>query len=72
MITPWNNSIVTQPDILTGKPHVMNTRISVEFLLGRLADGWSYEDLMNSYPALKHEDIQAAIAFAAACQYPEK
>jgi uncharacterized protein (DUF433 family) len=63
MATSWKNSIVTHPDVLSGKPHIKNTRISVEFLLGRLADGWSYEDVMGSYPALKREDIQAAMAF---------
>lgn len=63
MATSWKHSIVTQPDVLSGKPHIKNTRISVEFLLGRLADGWSYEDVINSYPAIKREDIQAALAF---------
>jgi uncharacterized protein (DUF433 family) len=40
------------------------TRLSVELILGRLADGWSQDDLLASYPTLTSEALQAVFAFA--------
>ena len=57
--------IVVDPDILVGKPIIKGTRISVELVLARLADGWSFDDLLAAYPHLTHEQLQAAVAFAA-------
>jgi len=61
----WHDHIVVNPDVLVGKPIIKGTRISVELLLDRLADGWSYDDILEAYPHLTREQIQAAIAFAA-------
>ena len=61
----WKNHIVVDPDILVGKPVIKGTRISVELLLDRLADGWSYDDILEAYPHLMREQVQAAVAFAA-------
>ncbi len=61
----WRERIVSNPEILVGKPTIKGTRISVELILGWLAVGWSFEDLLESYPHITREDILAAIAFAA-------
>ena len=61
----WRERIVCEPDILVGKPAVKDTRLSVELILGWLAQGWTHEMLMESYPQLAREDILAALAFAA-------
>ena len=61
----WRDRIVSDPDILVGKPAVKGTRISVELILGWLAQGWTHEMLLDSYPQLAREDILAALAFAA-------
>lgn len=61
----WKTRIEVNPDILVGKPVIKGTRISVELILDRLADGWSMEDILASYPHLTREDVLAAIAFAA-------
>ncbi len=61
----WRNRIVTDPDILVGKPTVKGTRISVELILGWLAAGWTFDNLLESYPNITREDILAALAFAA-------
>ena len=61
----WRDRIVSDPDILVGKPVVKGTRISVELILGWLAQGWTHEMLLDSYPQLAREDILAALAFAA-------
>lgn len=59
------NRIEVNPDVLAGKPVIKGTRISVELILDRLANGWSMEDILSSYPHLMREDVLAAIAFAA-------
>ena len=60
----WRQHIVVNPEILVGKPIIKGTRISVELLLDRLGDGWSYDDILTSYPHLTRENVQAAIKFA--------
>lgn len=61
----WHDRITSDAETLFGKPRVKGTRISVELLLDRLADGWSVEDIIESYPHLTREDVQAALAFVA-------
>jgi uncharacterized protein (DUF433 family) len=61
----WKDHIIVDPDTSSGKPVIKGTRLSVELLLDRLADGWSADDLMVSYPRLKLTDIQAVFALAA-------
>lgn len=61
----WKDHIVATPDTLVGKPRIKGTRISVELILDRFADGWTQEDILTSYPHVTREDIQAALAFVA-------
>ena len=61
----WKDRIVTTPDTLVGKPRIKGTRISVELIVGWLANGWSFEQILESYPNITREDILAALAFAA-------
>lgn len=56
--------IVLDPAILAGKPVVRGTRLSVEFVVGLLADGWSEPDILKNYPGLSREDIAACLAYA--------
>ena len=60
----WKKRIVIDPEILAGKPVIKGTRISVDFILELLANGWSYEQILENYPQLKKEDILAAIAYS--------
>jgi uncharacterized protein (DUF433 family) len=60
----WRDHIVVDPAVLVGKPIVKGTRISVELLLDRLADGWSYEDILSAYPHLTRDQVKAAVTFA--------
>ena len=59
-----NDRIVADPTVLVGKPVVKGTRLSVEFLLGLLADGWSEADILDNYPGLTHDDVAACLAYA--------
>ena len=60
----WRDHIVSNSEVLVGKPVVKGTRISVELILGWLADGWTFEQILESYPHITRDDIQAALAFA--------
>ena len=53
----WKERIVLDPEILAGKPVVKGTRLSVEFIVGLLAEGWSHEELIRNYPHLTADDI---------------
>jgi uncharacterized protein (DUF433 family) len=53
------------PDIMLGKPVIRGTRIPVELILRKLSEGATEADLLDAYPRLTREDIQAAIRFAA-------
>lgn len=61
----WKDRIVATPDTLVGKPRIKGTRISVELIVGWLANGWTFEQVLESYPNITREDILAALAFAA-------
>jgi uncharacterized protein (DUF433 family) len=63
----WTKRIVSDKKILLGKPVIKGTRISVEFILERLANGWTEEKILTSYPHLKNEDIQAVFAYLNDC-----
>lgn len=60
----WKERIVVDPQILVGKPIIKGTRISVEFILELLANGWTSEEIQKNYPQLKREDILAAIQYS--------
>lgn len=57
--------IMSDPDILNGKPIVKGTRISVGLILQCLASGMSKEDILRGYPTLTREGLEAALDFAA-------
>lgn len=59
-----NDRITINPDVLVGKPIIRGTRISVEFILGLLAQGWSTDDVLKEYDHITREDIQACLAYA--------
>ena len=56
--------ITLDPKVLAGKPVVRGTRLSVEFVIGLMAEGWSEADILANYPGITHEDIIACLAYA--------
>lgn len=60
----WRNRIETKPEVLAGKPVVAGTRIPVELVIELLAQDWSTEEILDQYPALSREDIQACLYYA--------
>jgi uncharacterized protein (DUF433 family) len=56
--------IELSPDRMSGKPVVKSTRLTVEFILGLLAEGWDRADILKEYPSLSAEDISACLSYA--------
>ncbi len=56
--------IEVNPKVMMGKPVIRGTRIPVELVLRKLSEGATADDLLDAYPRLKVEDIQAAIGYA--------
>ena len=57
--------IVTDPKVMLGKPTIRGTRITVELVLRKLAEGATESDLQDAYPHLTRDAIHAAIEYAA-------
>ena len=60
----WQPHIERVAGVMLGKPVFRGTRITVEFVLERLAQGAKPEDLVRSHPPLTLEQIMAALAYA--------
>jgi uncharacterized protein (DUF433 family) len=56
--------IVLDPTVLAGKPVIRGTRLSVEFVIGLMAEGWNETDILTNYPGITHEDVMACLAYA--------
>jgi uncharacterized protein (DUF433 family) len=54
--------IVSDPAVCSGKPHIQGTRLSAELLQNLLATGWSRENILETYPYLKAEEVDEALA----------
>ena len=60
-----SKKIESKPDIMLGKPVIKGTRITVELIVRKLGEGMSVENLLEAYPRLTKEDVQAALTYAA-------
>jgi uncharacterized protein (DUF433 family) len=67
-----HDHIVLDPAVLAGKPVVRGTRLSVEFVIGLMADGWSEADILANYPGLSREGIAACLNYARDLLHSEK
>ena len=62
----WQERIVVDPAIRSGKPCIKGTRITVYDILEYLAGGMTEDQILADFPDLARDDIRAALAFAAA------
>jgi uncharacterized protein (DUF433 family) len=60
----WRERILVDQKILVGKPVIRGTRISVEFVVDLLAQGWTEAQILDSYPGISREDILACLKYA--------
>jgi len=67
----WKDYIHSDSEILLGKPVVKGTRLSVEFILGLFAEGWTDQQIIENYPSLSKESLRAVFAFATECMREE-
>ncbi len=63
----WQNYIVSDKEVLLGKPTVKGTRISVEYVVGLFAQGWSENEILENFPRLTKESLQAVFAYIQDC-----
>jgi uncharacterized protein (DUF433 family) len=66
MTIQWQDYIEERKEVMMGKPVFKGTRLTVEHVLNELGTGMSYEELLENYPTLKPEHLQAAMLYAAA------
>ena len=62
----YQNYIIRDPKICGGEPVIKGTRVTLRTILASLAEGASFDELLEDFPSLKEQDVRAAIAFAAA------
>jgi uncharacterized protein (DUF433 family) len=63
-IIMWEDRITADSAVLVGKPVIKGTRLSVEFIVGLLAQGWSEAEILRNYPGITREDVLACLAYA--------
>lgn len=63
----WKDYIVSDKDVLLGKPTIKGTRISVELIIGLLAQGWDEQMILENYPRLTKASIQAVFLYIQSC-----
>ena len=56
--------IILNPKIMAGKPIIKGTRLSVQYILNLLANGYTVDELLKEYNGLKKEDITACLVYA--------
>lgn len=61
----WRERITIDPAVHHGDPCIARTRVPVSVIVGSIADGDTFEEIIASYPQLTREDIQAALHYAA-------
>lgn len=67
----WQNRIIATPGTLFGRPRIAGTRIGVDFVLDLMASGWTETRILENYPHLKPDDLQAVFAFVRDCMKGE-
>ena len=61
----YTDKIISDHTIMLGKPVIKGTRITVEFILKKLGQGATFNDLILAYPTLTSDDIYASLIYAA-------
>ncbi len=63
----WREHVISDKNVLLGKPAVKGTRISVEHIIGLLAQGWTEQQILENYPRLTNESLQAVFSYIQDC-----
>ena len=68
----WRTRIVVDPAVLVGKPVIKGTRISVELVVDLLGRGYTTQQVLEQYPHVTVEDVQACLAYGSEVLRSEK
>ena len=63
----WQEYIVSNNDVLLGKPTIKGTRLSVDHLISLFAQGWNEQQVLDNYPRLTQEHLKAVFAYIYEC-----
>jgi uncharacterized protein (DUF433 family) len=63
----WQDYIISDKEVLLGKPTIKGTRIAVDHIISLLAQGWSEEKILANYPRLTSESLKAVFAYIYDC-----
>jgi uncharacterized protein (DUF433 family) len=63
----WQEYIVSDKQVLLGKPTIKGTRISVELVLELFSTGWDEKQILDSYPSISSESLRAVFAYLRDC-----
>ena len=66
MAIQWQDFIEERKDVMMGKPVFKGTRLTVEHVLKEMATGMDRQEILDNYPTLRPEHLQAALLYAAA------
>ena len=68
----WKDHITADPSILVGKPVIKGTRLSVDFIIRLLAQGWNEQQIFENYPQVTPVALQAVFVFVQECLAEEE
>jgi uncharacterized protein (DUF433 family) len=63
----WQKYLTSDNTVLLGKPTIKGTRISVEHIIGLFAQGWTEQQILENYPRLTQESLQAVFSYIQEC-----
>lgn len=63
----WKEHIIADESVLMGKPTVKGTRISVEHIVGLLAQGWTEQQILENYPRITQNSLRAVFLYIQDC-----
>ena len=63
----WNNYIVSDKEVLIGKPTIKGTRISVDHIISLFAQGWTEQQILENYPRLPKKSLNAVFSYLHEC-----
>lgn len=63
----WQKHIVSDKQVLLGKPTIKGTRISVEHIVGLMAQGWAEQEILENHPRLTKVSLQAVFGYIQNC-----
>lgn len=63
----WQDYITSDEEVLLGKPTIKGTRISVEHIIGLMAQGWDENEILENFPRLNKNSLQAIFSYVQEC-----